>query len=166
MEIKALVRDVLCVCSGVTRTTWDESRKCFRYTATMKPKSDATDNIFQQMDMFANDFRIPLRDEILRRKPEYAALVGNDGDDDAKLVAWDKIVASQLMDKEATVHTCTLSVSQLTNGLFSSYILEIGETSHEVTSRTISCLGDIESAVGRVSNQVMRACKAQESGEE
>lgn len=166
MEIKALVRDVLCVCSSVTRTSWDESRKCWRYTATMKPKAEATDNIFQQMDMFANDFMIPLRDEVLRRKHEYAALIANDGDDEAKLAAWDKIVASQLLDKEATVHTCTLSVSQLTDGKFSSYVLEIGKTSHEVTSRTISCLGDIEAAVGRVSNQVMRACKEQESGEE
>lgn len=163
MEIKALVRNVLCICTGVTRTTWDESRKCFRYTATMKPKSETSDNIFQQMDMFSNDFRIPLRDEVLRRKSEYAALAANNSDDDAKLAAWDKVVSSQLTDKEAIVHTCTLSVSQLTDGKFSSYVLQIGKTSYEVTSRTISSLGDIEAAVGRVSNQVMRACKEQES---
>lgn len=166
MEIKAKVMDVKCVCVSVVRTNWDASRKCFRYTATMRPSDEGSDDIFSQMDMFANDFRIPLRDEVLRKKPEFKTLVANDGDDDAKLENWDKIVAAQLENKETTVHTCTLTVAELTNGLFNSYVLEIGENSYEVTSRTISCIGSIESAVGRVANQVLRACKEQsENGE-
>lgn len=131
----------------------------------MQPKSDdAEKNIFQQMDLFQRDFRIPLRDEILRRsKPSAAA---KDGDDDAKLAAWDAVVSAELVGKDCVVMHATVDVKELTNGEYNSYILTIGETSYEVPSRTIAAISDFEGALGRTKNQVLRACRGQESEEE
>ena len=159
------IQKTLCTCSSVVRRSWDDTRKCFRYTAVMQPKSDDADkNIFQQMDMFAKDFRIPLRDEILRRSKASAA--AKDGDDEAKLTAWDTIVSAELVGKDCVVMQATVDVKELTNGEFNSYVLEIGDASYEVTSRTIAAISDFEGAVGRTKNQVLRACRGQESEEE
>lgn len=159
------IQKTLCTCTSVVRRSWDDSRKCFRYTAVMQPKTDNADgNIFQQMDMFAKDFRIPLRDEILRRTKSSAA--AKDGDDDVKLNAWDAIVSAELVGKDCVVMHATVDVRELTNGEYNSYDLEIGDTSYEVTSRTIAAISDFEGALGRTKNQVLRACRGQEGEEE
>ena len=156
-----------CECVNVIRRSWDDSRKCFRYTAVMKPitaEGESAD-IFAQMDMFVKDYRIPLRDEILR-KGELLSLAANDGDDDAKLAKWDEIVSAKLKGKKTNVLHANVSVKELTEGEYNSYVLEIGDTSYEVASREIAALQDFESAVGRVKNQVLRACRGQEEEEE
>lgn len=159
------IQKTLCTCTSVVRRSWDDTRKCFRYTAVMQPKNDdAERNIFQQMDMFQKDFRIPLRDEILRRSKASAA--AKDGDDDVKLNAWDAIVSAELVGKDCVVMHATLDVKELTNGEYNSYTLEIGNTSFDVTSRTIAAISDFEGALGRTKNQVLRACRGQEGEEE
>lgn len=156
-----------CECVNVVRRSWDDSRKCFRYTAVMKPVNEEGKDadIFQQMDMFVKDFRIPLRDEILR-KGDLLPFAAKDGDDDAKLTKWDEVVSTKLKGVKTTVLHANVSVKELTGGEYNSYILEIGDASYEVASREIAALQDFESAVGRVKNQVLRACRGQEAEEE
>ena len=175
MEFKAEVITVKCKCTSVKRVDtkaapngWDSVRKCFRYTGVFVPTDEQTDDIFQAADLFRNEYRIPLRDEPLRANSTLAALAAVGDDTVEKLNAWDDIVSKQFVGKETTVKTCTLSVSELTDGLFSSYKIEFNDPNIEdveVSSRTITCLGSIESAIGRVKNQVLRACKNQQKGE-
>lgn len=156
-----------CKCASVVRRKWDETRKCFRYTAVMEPITDDKNNdIFRELDMFVKDFRCPLRDEKLRNKAENAALAANDTDSDEKKTAWDAVVSSKLVGKETNVLHVSLSVAELTDGQFKSYTLKISENEqYEVASREISALQDIEGAIRRTKNQVLRACRGEESEE-
>lgn len=155
-----------CKCTSVVRRNWDATRKCFRYTAIMEPISDSEDSdIFRSLDMFVKDFRCPLRDEKLRTGDD-AKLAANDDDSEEKKAAWDAIVASKLVNKETNVLHVSLSVSELTDGLYKSYTLKISdEQQYEVASREISALQDIEGAIRRTKNQVLRACRGEESEE-
>lgn len=155
-----------CKCTSVVRRNWDSTRKCFRYTAIMEPISDSDDSdIFRSLDMFVKDFRCPLRDEKLR-VGDNAKLAANDDDSEEKKTAWDAIVASKLVNKETNVLHVSLSVSELTDGLYKSYTLKISdEQQYEVASREISALQDIEGAIRRTKNQVLRACRGEESEE-
>lgn len=154
-----------CKCTSVVRRNWDETRKCFRYTAIMEPIGNGTDtDIFRELDMFVKDFRCPLRDEKLRQKPENAALAASDTDSEEKKTAWDAVVSSRLVGKETNVLHVSLSVSELTDGLYKTYTLKISDTQeYEVASREISALQDIEGAIRRTKNQVLRACRGEES---
>lgn len=155
-----------CKCTSVVRRNWDETRKCYRYTAIMEPVSnDSGDDIFRSLDMFVKDFRCPLRDEKLRTG-DSAKLAANEDDSEEKKAAWDAVVASKLVGKETNVLHVSLSVSELTDGLYKSYTLKISdEQQYEVASREISALQDIEGAIRRTKNQVLRACKGEESEE-
>lgn len=155
-----------CKCTSVVRRNWDATRKCYRYTAIMEPLSDASnEDIFRSLDMFVKDFRCPLRDEKLR-VGDAAKLAANEDDSDEKKAAWDAVVSSKLVGKETNVLHVSLSVSELTDGLYKSYTLKISdEQQYEVASREISALQDIEGAIRRTKNQVLRACRGEESEE-
>ena len=156
---------VMCVCKSVVRKDFDLSRNCFKYTATFVPESDGVGDIFDESNLFAKEYLIPLRDNAVRaNNPTISAPVVTvvNGQEIAPaadaLQAWDKIVNDAFVNKKHIIHTITKSVKELTDGKFDSYTLEIGNDEILVSSRTISCLNNPDEALARLRNQVLRAC--------
>ena len=154
-----------CECVSVSRVKFDFTRKCWNYTATLQPKNSDTSDIFAECDLFAADFKVPIRDLAIRAKhPEIAAKSLCTGDEKSPilpaadiLAEWDKIVSAEFVDKTTIVDSVTMSVSELSDGKMASYIVEIGSTKVEVASRKISALhGRLPEAIARVRNQVAR----------
>lgn len=156
---------VKCVCKSVVRKDFDLSRNCYKYTATFVPENAGESNIFDESDLFAKEFLIPLRDSAVRAKnPQFNAPVVTvvNGQEIAPapdaLQAWDKVVNDAFVGEKHDVFTITRSVKELTDGKFDSYTLEIGNDEILVSSRTISCLNNPDEALARLRNQVLRAC--------
>ena len=166
------VSSVKCICKSVVRKDFDMSRNCFKYTATFVPESDEESDIFDESNLFAKEYLIPLRDSAIRAKnPNITAPVVTivNGQEIAPapdaLAAWDKIVTDSFVGKSHMIHTITRSVKELTDGKFDSYSLEIGNDEILVSSRTISCLNNPDEALARLRNQVLRACMKESEGQ-
>ena len=166
------VSSVKCVCKSVVRKDFDLSRNCYKYTATFVPESDGETDIFDESNLFAKEYLIPLRDSAVRAKnPTVTAPVVTvvNGQEIAPapdaLQAWDKIVSDSFVGKSHVIHTITRSVKELTDGKFDSYTLEIGNDEVLVSSRTISCLNNPDEALARLRNQVLRACAKENEGQ-
>ena len=159
------VSECMCVCKSVVRKSFDKQRGCYKYTATFVPKGTESGNIFDDSDLFAKEYLIPLRDSAVRtnnptiQAPVVTSVNGQDIDPTQDvLTAWDKVVASAFVGKEHIVYTITRDVKDLTDGKFDSYELDLGGEPILVSSRTISCLNRPEEALARLRNQVLRAC--------
>lgn len=154
-----------CECVSIVRVKFDFTRKCWNYTAMLQTKNDDTIDIFAESDIFANDFKVPVRDLAIRVKhPELAPKSLCGGDENAPilppddvLIEWDKIVAAEFVGKTTIIDSITMSVSELSDGKAASYKVEIGSSDVEVASRKISALhGRLPEAIARVTNQIAR----------
>lgn len=158
-------------CKSVVRKDWDKDRNCYKYTATFQPISDESGDIFDECDLFAKDLLIPIRDAPIRNKhkditaPVVQIVSGQTIEPDANaLAAWDKIVCGDLISVKRNVYVISASVSELTDGKYSEYTLEMGNEEYVVASRNLPCLKPDE-ALARLRNQVLRACKKQYDSE-
>ena len=163
-----------CKCVSISRVKFDFVRKCWNYTCCLQPQNGESDDIFASCDLFANDFKVPVRDLAIRVKhPEIAAKSLCSGDEkspilpaDDVLAEWDKIVSAEFVGKTTIVDSVTISVAELSDGRISSYDVEVGNQSIEVASRKICALhGRLNEAIARVKNQIARYISKKE-GEE
>lgn len=154
-----------CKCISISRVKFDFVRKCWNYTCCLQPQNGESEDIFASSDLFASDFKIPVRDLAIRVKhPELASKSLCAGDEKAPilpaddvLAEWDKIVSAEFVGKTTIVDSVTMSVSELSDGKTASYVVEVGSQSIEVASRKISALhGRLPEAIARVRNQVAR----------
>ena len=166
------VSSIMCICKSVVRKDFDLSRNCYKYTATFAPEGEGGGNIFDESNLFAKEYLIPLRDSAVRAKnPTINAPVVTvvNGQEIAPapdaLQAWDKVVTNAFVGEKHVIYTITRSVKELTDGKFDSYTLEIGNDEILVSSRTISCLNNPEEALARLRNQVLRACAKENEGQ-
>lgn len=163
---------VFAECKSVTRKDWDKDRKCYKYTALFQPVTDGTGDIFDEVDLFARDLLIPIRDAAIRTRhsdvtaPVVQTINGQDMEPatDA-LNAWDAIVSKELVGVKRDVYIVTASVSELTDGKFTEYSIKVGTQDYVVSSRNLPCLKPDE-AIARLRNQVLRECKKQANGEQ
>lgn len=158
---------VFAECKSVVRGDFDKVRNCYKYTAVFFPVADETSDIFDESDLFNRELRIPVRDSAIRAKnptinaPVVQTINGQDIAPAADaLSAWDKVVADAMVGIKRNVFVITASVSELTDGKYSEYILKIGDVENVVASRNLPCLKPDE-ALARLRNQVLRECKKQ-----
>ena len=109
------VSSIKCVCKNVVRKDFDLSRNCYKYTATFVPESDSESDIFDESNLFAKEYLIPLRDSAIRAKnPTITAPVVTvvNGQEIAPapdaLQAWDKVVTDAFVGKSHIIHTITM----------------------------------------------------------
>lgn len=158
---------VFAECKSVTRKAWDKDRQCYKYTALFQPITGEGGDIFDECDLFAKDLLIPIRDSAIRAKHSdvkapAVQVVNEQSIEPAAdaLIAWDSVVAGELVGIKRNVFVVTASVSELTDGKFTEYSIKVGNESYVVSSRNLPCLKPDE-AIARLRNQVLRECKKQ-----